>query len=137
MTQIVLVDDNADHLELMLLALRGSDNRRPVVTFSSGEDCVAAVADGQVQPCLVLIDVNMPGLDGPAAAARLRRLEATRAVPIVMLSTSGEAEDVRRARAAGADSYVVKPQREQTWGGLMRTLAHYWTEVDLSGRVRT
>lgn len=134
MNQIVLVDDNADHVELMVLALRSSDTRWAVVTFSSGEDCVAAVQRGQLRPRLVLMDVNMPGLDGPGTAERLRTLDAMRTVPIVMLSTSEQAVDVRRARAAGADSYVVKPQRDQTWQGLMRTLTHYWTEVDLGGR---
>lgn len=134
MNQIVLVDDNADHIELMVLALRSSDIKFPVVTFSSGEACVAAVEQGQVTPRLVVLDVNMPGLDGPGSAQRLRALDVMRAVPIVMLSTSEQAIDVQRARAAGADSYVVKPQRDQTWQGLMSALSHYWTRIDHSGR---
>ena len=135
MTEIVLVDDNADHVELMLLALRSIGVRRPVVIFRSGEDCVAAVEHGLVRPGLIVLDVHMPGLDGPQTAEQLRRLQATRAVPIVMLSTSDQASDVQRARAAGADSYVVKPRPDQTWQDLMSTLTHYWTETDLSGRV--
>jgi CheY-like chemotaxis protein len=135
MTAIVLVDDNADHLELMLLALRALDVKSPVVTFSSGEDCVAAVEQGRVTPGLVLLDVNMPGLDGPGTAQRLRGLRPTCSVAIVMLSTSEQTADVRRARAAGADSYVAKPRGDQTWKELMATLTRYWTETDLSGRV--
>jgi len=135
MSEIVLVDDNADHVELMLLALRSIGVQRPVVTFRSGEDCVAAVEQGLVKPGLIVLDVDMPGLDGPQTAEQLRRLQATRVVPIVMLSTSDQASDVQRARAAGADSYVAKPRTEQTWRGLMSTLTHYWTETDLSGRV--
>jgi CheY-like chemotaxis protein len=134
MNEIVLVDDNTDHLELMGLALRASDNPCPVVTFSSGEDCVAAIERGSVKPRLVLLDFNMPGLDGPAAVQRLRGLDAMRTVPIVMMSTSDQALDVQRARAAGADSFVIKPRNDQTWLGLMSTLMHYWTEIDLSGR---
>jgi CheY-like chemotaxis protein len=135
MSEIVLVDDDADQVQLMLLALRSIGLRRPVVTFGSGEDCVAAIEQGRIKPGLIVLDVHMPGLDGPQTAERLRRLPATRAVPIVMLSTSDQASDVRRARAAGADSYVVKPRHNQTWHGLMSTLTHYWTETDLSGRI--
>jgi CheY-like chemotaxis protein len=134
MNPIVLVDDNADHLELMLLALRSIDARCSVVTFLSGEACLAAVEQREIKPRLVLLDVNLPGLDGPGAARRLRALEVMRVVPIVMLSTSEQAVDVRRARAAGADSFVAKPRRDQTWLGLMGTLLHYWSETDLSGR---
>lgn len=135
MSEIVLVDDDADHVELMLLALQSIGVRRPVVTFRSGADCVAAVEHGRVKPGLIVLDVHLPGLDGPQTAEQLRRLQATRAVPIVMLSTSEQASDVRRARAAGADSYVAKPRHDQTWQSLMATLTHYWTETDLSGRV--
>lgn len=134
MTSIVLVDDNADHLELMLLALRSIEIGCAVVTFSSGTDCVAAVERGQLHPRLVLLDVNMPGLDGPSAAQRLRCLEATRTVPIVMLSTSDQASDVQRSRTAGADSFVSKPRLDQTWQSVMNTVMHYWTQTDLCGR---
>jgi two-component system response regulator len=135
MSEIVLVDDNADHVDLMLLALHALDVKRPVVTFSSGEACVAAVEQGGLKPRLVLLDVNMPGLDGPGTAQRLRGLDATRSVPIVMLSSSAQSADVRRARDAGANSYVVKPQRDQTWQSLMGTLTRYWTETDHSGQI--
>jgi CheY-like chemotaxis protein len=134
MTDIVLVDDNADHMELMLLAMRTLGVNQ-VATFQSGEDCVAAIERGSVVPRLVVLDFNMPGLDGPATAARLRHLEAGRTVPIVMLSTSDQPADVRRARAAGADSYVSKPRPDQTWLELMTSLTRYWTETDLIGRL--
>jgi CheY-like chemotaxis protein len=134
MSAIVLVDDDADHMELMLLALRSLEVRRPVVTFASGQECIEAVEQGGLKPALIVLDVHMSGLDGPGTAQRLRALAPTRGVPIVMLSTSARAADVQRARAAGADSYVSKPQRHQTWNELMAGLTRYWTELDLIGR---
>jgi CheY-like chemotaxis protein len=134
MSEIVLVDDNADHVDLMLLALRALGIKRKVVTFASGDACVAAIEQGRVTPGLILIDVNMPRLDGPQTVKRLRGLRAVAMVPIVMLSTSEQVTDVRRARTAGADSYVIKPRENKTWQELMATLTRYWLDTDLSGR---
>lgn len=106
-----------------------------MLTFGSGEEVVAAMEHRPVQPALVLLDVNMPGLDGFGCAQRLRGLDATRTVPIVMLSTSEHAADVQRARAAGADSCVAKPQGAQTWQALMHAITGYWIDTDLRGRL--
>ena len=134
MNEIALVDDNADHVELMLLAIRSLELEWAVTTFASGDAVLAAVERGQVRPRLVLLDFNMAGLDGPGCARRLRGLPAMRGVPIVMLSTSEQPVDVQRARAAGADSFVAKPSGDQTWQRLMTTVMHYWLDVDLCGR---
>lgn len=134
MNEIVLVDDNADHVELMLLAIRSPELECEVRTFASGDAVLAAIDRGQVRPRLVVLDFNMAGLDGPGCARRLRDLPAMRGVPIVMLSTSEQRVDVQRARAAGADSFVAKPSGDETWHRLMATVMHYWLNVDLCGR---
>lgn len=137
MKHLVLVDDSADQLELMLLALQSMQVDRPVATFCSGEDCVTAVASGRVVPDLVLLDVNMPGLDGPATAARLRCLPAGRNASIVMLSTSELPSDVERALQAGADSYVLKPMAERTWSQVLAAVTGYWYDTDIGCRLTT
>lgn len=131
---MVLVDDCRDQLELMLLALRPLGLGDAVVTFASGEDCLAAVARRAVRPRLVLMDVNMPGLDGPATAARLRPLLGRRAA-IVLMSTSDRAEDVKRGLDAGADSYVMKPGANRSWTDMLATVTGYWLGSDLRARL--
>ncbi|MGQ3096027.1 response regulator [Roseateles sp.] len=127
----MLVDDSADQIDLMLLALRSMQLDRPVATFFSGEDCVAAIESGRVVPDLVLLDVNMPGLDGPATATRLRGLPAARNASIVMMSTSDLLSDVERALEAGANSYVLKPMAERTWGQVLAAVTGYWYDTDI------
>lgn len=134
MKTLVLIDDSADQIELMELALESLDPRPPVRTFNSGEDCIVAVERGGLQPGLIMLDVNMPGLDGPATAARIRALPQGRLAPIVMMSTSDQPADVRRAREAGADSYVMKPMGRRTWNDVMAGITGYWFGLDLGTR---
>lgn len=135
MKKLVLVDDSADQIELMELAIATLGIARPVSTFTCGEDCVAAIERGDLQPTLILLDVNMPGLDGPATAVRIRRLPGGRLVTIVMMSTSDQGNDVRRAREAGADSYVMKPTGSRSWTDVMDSITRYWFETDLGARL--
>lgn len=128
MKQLVLVDDNPDQIELMVLALQMRGIDRPVVTFESGTDCVGALQRGAVRPGLVVLDVNLPGLDGPGTAERIRRLPAMAEVPIVMLSTSDQAADMQRSRASGANGYVLKPGRERGWAEVIVELMRFWQE---------
>ena len=135
MRNLVLVDDSPDQIELMRLAIESLGIDRPLATFASGEDCVSAIETGAVTPGLILLDVNMPGLDGPATAARIRRLAGGRMMRIVMMSTSDRPEDLRRGFEAGVDSYVMKPTGRRTWVDVMSAVTGYWYQTDLSGRL--
>jgi two-component system response regulator len=135
MRNLVVVDDSADQLELIGIAIESLGCDTPVACFTSGEDCIAAIERGAVRPGLILLDVNMPGLDGPAAAARIRQLAAGRLVTIVMMSTSDQPADVRRSLEAGADSYVMKPVGHRTWNEVLAGLGRYWHDMDLGGRL--
>jgi CheY-like chemotaxis protein len=131
MRSFVLVDDSADQIALMELAIATLGVTRRVSTFSGGEECLGALERGEVDPSLIMLDVNMPGLDGPATAARIRRLAKGHSMRIVMMSTSDRPEDVRRAREAGADSYVMKPVGRRTWTDVMASVTNYWFHTDL------
>ncbi|AKJ30338.1 response regulator [Caldimonas brevitalea] len=129
MKELVLVDDNPDQLELLSLALEVSPLARPVVTFGSGSDCVQALERGVVTPGLVVLDVNLPGLDGPDTVRRIRRIATAAGVPIVMLSTSDQAGDIQRSRDSGADGYVLKPHGDRSWADVIAELMRHWRDA--------
>jgi CheY-like chemotaxis protein len=134
MSDVLIVDDCIDQVELMQLAIASLGIPRRIVACDSGEEALLAIEQGAVQPALVLLDVNMPGLDGPATAVRLRRLDAMRRVPIVMMSTSDRLQDVQRGLDAGATSYVAKPTGKRTWSDVLGIVIGYWCDTDLSHR---
>jgi CheY-like chemotaxis protein len=102
---ILLVDDSQTVLlmEKTLLASRGDR----IITAADGEECVAkAVAE---KPHLILMDLMMPKLDGFGAVKRLRETEATRAIPVLMVTTKSEAHRIEEATNLGCQGYLTKP----------------------------
>ena len=102
----VLVVDDDDRVREMIefrLTLFGYE----VVQATNGQEGLVAVR--REQPDLILLDVMMPELDGFQVCRRLKQDEATKGIPVVMLTAKAEAKDVTRAFESGADDYVVKP----------------------------
>ena len=103
--QILLVDDEAAMRTMWRLALSwlGYD----VVEAENGFEALRLVR--KQRPDLVLLDVMMPGMDGFAVCAELRRHEDTAELPVIMMTPREDAESLARGRAAGATKYVTKP----------------------------
>jgi DNA-binding response OmpR family regulator len=103
--KILLVDD-ADTIlmiERMILNRGGYE----LITAKDGEEAVAkAVAE---RPDLILLDIVMPRMNGFEALRQLRSQEATKAIPIMMVTTRGEEENVEAGFASGCDDYITKP----------------------------
>ena len=102
---ILVVDDSADNVAVISLDLQHQGYR--VVTASNGEDAVAVAA--QMLPNLILMDINLPTLDGLGATRRIRETDALRDVPIVAITAFGTEGFQRAAYDAGVSGYLTKP----------------------------
>jgi CheY-like chemotaxis protein len=104
--KILLVDDRPDNL-LALSAILSSLGHG-LVRAHSGEEALKAMLSEEF--ALVILDVQMPGMDGYATATHIKRRERTRSVPIIFLTaTYGDPQDAFRGYAAGAVDYITKP----------------------------
>jgi len=103
--RVLLVDDSRTTLmmEQMILATGNYE----ISTATDGEQAVAAAA--REHPDLILLDIVMPKMDGIAACLELRQPEATRDVPIIMVTTRGEEQHMEAAFRAGCTDFVTKP----------------------------
>lgn len=117
---IVAVDDNADDLAFLQRLLAKAGIRNPVQTFQCSQTALthlcaaAAAADGEALPYGVLIDGNMPMIDGFELLRALRSIRSYAGVRLIMISGSGRSEDRARALHRGADAYFEKfPTPEQ------------------------
>lgn len=105
MKKVLLVDDSNTILMMERLVLKKAPYQ--IITASNGEDGVArALAE---QPDLILMDVVMPKMNGFEACRRLREEEATKEIPIIMVTTRGEAVNVEAGFESGCNDYVTKP----------------------------
>jgi len=102
---ILVVDDSADNVAMLSLDLQQQGYR--VVTASNGEDAVAVAT--QTFPNLILMDINLPTLDGLGATRRIREHDSLRDVPVVAITAFGTEGFQRAAYDAGVAGYLTKP----------------------------
>ena len=102
---ILVVDDSADNVAFISLDLQQQGYR--VLTASNGEDAVKVAT--QMLPNLILMDINLPTLDGLGATRRIRETEALREVPVVAITAFGTEGFQRAAYDAGVSGYLTKP----------------------------
>jgi len=104
-TRILLVEDNEMNRDMLTRRL----TRRGYAVDAAGDGEEAVSRAGASLPDIVLMDLNLPVLDGFEATRRLKSAEATRAIPVIALSAHAMAEDRERALAAGCDDFDSKP----------------------------
>jgi two-component system cell cycle response regulator DivK len=103
--KVLLVEDNAANMTLATFLLQSAGYE--VITATDAETGVS-LARAQ-NPALILMDIQLPGMDGLQATAQLRADESTRAIPVVALTALAMKGDEERIRAAGCDGYIAKP----------------------------
>jgi CheY-like chemotaxis protein len=103
--KILLVDDSATTLMMEQMVLRGHPYE--IVTAKNGREAVATAA--QERPDLILLDVVMPEMNGFEACRRIRQQESTRHVPVIMVTTKGEEQNVETGFESGCNDYITKP----------------------------
>jgi two-component system cell cycle response regulator DivK len=105
MATILLVEDNATNMKLSRFLLESADHT--VLTALNGETSITLAR--QHRPDLILMDIQLPGMDGLQATAQLKADSATREIPVIALTALAMKGDEERIRAAGCDGYIAKP----------------------------
>ena len=131
---ILLVEDNPDDELLTLRALRKNDVTGEVVVARDGVEALDylfgtgahAGRDTSVMPQLILLDLNLPKIDGLEVLRRLRAEERTRLLPVVILTSSREQQDMLEGYGLGANSYVRKPVNFEQFVRAVEQLKLYW-----------
>lgn len=131
---ILLVEDNPDDEKLMLRAFKRSNMANPIVVARDGVEALDflfargahAERAGKPLPTLIVLDLKLPKLDGLGVLEAVRGNERTRLIPVVILTSSKEEQDLIRGYALGANSYVRKPVDFAEFVEAVRVLGIYW-----------
>lgn len=131
---ILLVEDNADDEALTVRAIKKSGIANDIVIARDGQEAVDWLfgegtyqnRDTTHQPQLVLLDLNLPKLDGEQVLQRVRNDSRTKHLAVVILTTSNEQKDKIRTYNSGANSYVRKPVDFNQFSEVVRQLGLYW-----------
>lgn len=110
--RIVLIDDNPDHAKILQWAFQKTGRKDQFTYFDDAHAALeylsALKPDAATKPDLVLLDFNLPRIDGREVLRRLKEEEKTKNIPVIILSTSERDEDVRKAYELGASRYFSK-----------------------------
>jgi two-component system, response regulator len=131
---IMVVEDNPDDEELTLRALRQGKVANDIVVTRDGSEALEfmfgtgkyAGRDLSRMPAVILLDLKLPKLSGLDVLQRLRADERTKLIPIVVLTSSSEDEDMLRSYESGANSYVRKPIEFSAFASAVSQLGVYW-----------
>lgn len=109
MAKILIIEDNPANMKLACLLLN-SAGHEVLRAVDAENGLMLARAE---QPALILMDIQLPGMDGLAATALLKQDAATAAIPVIALTAMAMKEDREKTKVAGCDAYIAKPLRYQ------------------------
>jgi chemotaxis family two-component system response regulator Rcp1 len=135
---ILLVDDSPSDVLIIERALREEAIDHRLTVLQDGRaalDYLVRLKDpntpADLDPDLVLLDLNLPGLDGCQVLAAIKNDPALRSIPVIILTTSDRDEDVHQTYAAGANTFIRKPDEYHRYRELVAILRRYWHETAL------
>jgi CheY-like chemotaxis protein len=132
---ILLADDDEDDRVLIEEALKDSQMRARLRTVEDGEELLdylkrrGEYGEGEVprRPELVLLDLNMPRVNGHEALERIKQDPELRSIPVIVFTTSTSEDDVERSYDAGCNTYITKPRSYPDLIDVMKTFSKYWS----------
>ncbi len=126
---ILLVEDNPVDVDLTLRAFSRRKLVNPIVVARDGEEALAWIPRweaGEPPPAVILLDLNMPRVDGLTVLHALKKHPTLHRIPVVILTTSKEDRDINTAYDLGANSYIVKPVNFENFMDVAQQIELYW-----------
>ena len=126
---ILLVEDNPLDVDLTLRAFQRRKLINPVLVARDGEEALAWVPRweaGEIQPAVILLDLNLPRVDGLSVLWTLKQHAVLCRIPVVVLTTSKEDRDIQAAYDLGVNSYIVKPVGFDNFMDVAQHIELYW-----------
>jgi len=135
---ILLVEDNPAEAALAKRAFIHNKIMNPVHHVSDGEEALNFIFTDQSTQnlatlqklCLIILDINIPKVNGLEVLKIIKQDERTKAIPTIMLTTSEELSDINKAYEYGANSYLVKPQDYHQFIEQVATFGEYWLSLN-------
>ena len=138
MRPILYIDDEPDDIFFMVRACKRAGLEEPIETVNQGSEAIAYLSGtgkyaDRVRypvPRLILLDLNIPGISGFEILKWIRSNPAVSRLPVLVLTSSNQENDVRRAHSLGANGYLVKPGKIDELVRMIRAMKDYWLACD-------
>ena len=133
--EVLLVEDNINDAELAIRELKKHNMSNNLVHVHDGEEALdfifatgkfSGTRDIAFPPRLVLLDIQMPKVNGIEVLQKIKSDERTKSTPVVILTSSKEDPDIQKCYQLGANSYIVKPVNFESFAQAIKNLGFYW-----------
>lgn len=129
---ILIIEDSQDDFDATKRAFTKSNLLNPIIHATSGEQAIAYLENNNnSRPGLILLDLNMPGLDGKRTLEIIKQNNSLKKIPVVILTTSDDERDVKACYELGANTYIQKPVDFDGLISATKQLKEYWFEIAL------
>ncbi len=137
--EILLVEDNITDAELTIRELKKHNMANNLVHVKNGEEALdfvfatgkfAGTREIQYAPKVILLDIQMPKINGMEVLQKIKSDPRTRAIPVVILTSSKESPDIQKSYDLGANSYIVKPVNFEGFAQAIKNLGFYWLLIN-------
>lgn len=136
--KILLVEDNPSDIELTLRAFERQKIGNEIIVAEDGKEALEYLfgtgeysgRDISEQPTVILLDLNLPLIDGKEVLRQIRSNELTRHLPVVILTSSKEEQDLTKSYDLGVNSYIRKPVDFNQFSEAIRQLGLYWLVIN-------
>lgn len=133
---ILIVDDSDDDYETTIIALEETNLANPLARCENGQDAIdylfkqgEYIDDKTTKPGIILLDLNMPGIDGRKVLNKIKNDDNLKDIPVVILTTSSDERDIEECYKMGANTYVQKPVNLDNFMSAIKRLKEYWFEI--------
>lgn len=132
--QILLVEDNEGDMILTMEALEGLNHQHVISRVKDGEQAIhylkkEGLFEHTLLPDLILLDINLPRLDGKEVLSFIKQSSLFRKIPVIILSTSNSERDIEECYNNGANCYVVKPSDLDGYVRVVHAIESFWLNI--------
>lgn len=132
---ILLVEDNEDDIQLTRYAIKKHKITNELVIKRDGAEALKylfeEITSTEDLPCIIILDLHLPKVSGLEVLQKIRSNKLTKAIPVVILSTSDLNTDIEKSYQLGGNSYICKPNDIDQFSDAIKRLGTYWTELNL------
>lgn len=129
--KILLVEDNIIEILKLKRAIENLGMNHEVLEAENGEIALDSIKQEEINPDIVLLDLNMPKMNGLEFLAKVRNDESIKHLPIIILSTSNNNRDLKEAYKLGVSGYILKPLKYEDYVKKIEYTLQYWSNNEL------
>ncbi|HEY9825684.1 MAG TPA: response regulator [Stenomitos sp.] len=137
---MLIVEDSNDDFRMLQRLMQRMEVRNPIHRCTNGDEALDFLyqegiykdAEGLPKPSVILLDLNLPGLDGRDVLERLKQDRQLKEIPIVVFTTSSNPRDVELCYQKGANGYLIKPTNAEELRKTIQAFVEYWLEANVS-----